>query len=581
VAPAVRVSNLRHELTFDRTTASARTLKVATTFDASGPGPVLLSLPAWTPGAYEIANFARNVRAFAAVQGGTALGWDKADPDTWRIRVTKAGPVTVSFDYLADDLDNARAWSRSDFLMVNGTNVFLYPEPTPGRAQLTLPATVSIKTEPDWSVATGMRPAGAPRTYREANYHDLADMPIFVGALDVDSVTVSGKVTRVATWPAGVFRGAPRLQFLSELGKSIPAMAKVFGSVPWDDYTVMIIFDPAYGGASALEHQNSHVGIYTPAIIGTTILPSITAHEIFHAWNVKRLRPADLWPYRYDQAQPTPWLWVSEGITDYYADLALVRSGITDSAGWLGLVQEKVDETISTVPVALEDASLSTWIHPEDGTGSIYYPKGALAGLLLDIMIRDASDNRRSLDGVMARLYQQAWQATRGFTGDEWWAAVQQAAGGRSFTEFAAKYIDGRESFPWEEILPLAGLRLTADSIREPRIGVSSSTDSSGALVLEIVPGSMAERAGVRVGDRLISVGEVITSTDDFGASYRARYGTTPEGTMLPMVVERGDQRLTLQGPMTVVVRTVRQLQFLPDAGEKALRIRKGLLSGG
>ena len=120
------------------------------------------------------------------------------------------------------------------------------------------------------------------------------------------------------------------------------------------NYTVMVIFEPSYGGGSALEHQSSHVGIYNPQFIGTPILPSITAHEIFHAWNVKRLRPAELWPYRYDQAQPTSWLWVSEGITDYYADLALVRGGIVDSTGWLDFTQQKVTEVAASPPVALE-----------------------------------------------------------------------------------------------------------------------------------------------------------------------------------------------------------------------------------
>ena len=105
------------------------------------------------------------------------------------------------------------------------------------------------------------------------------------------------------------------------------------------------------------------------------MLPSITAHEMFHSWNVKRLRPAEMVPYRYDLAQPTVWLWVSEGITDYYADLTLVRSGIVDSAAFFDETGDKIANVKQTVPVALEDASLSTWIHPTDGTGYIYYPR--------------------------------------------------------------------------------------------------------------------------------------------------------------------------------------------------------------
>ena len=126
-------------------------------------------------------------------------------------------------------------------------------------------------------------------------------------------------------------------------------------------------------------------------------------------------------PYDYHQAQPTPWLWVSEGITDDYADLARVRGGIIDSTQFMGLTANKANTVDMTLPTALEDASLSTWIHPEDGSGYIYYPKGSLAGLLLDIQIRDASDNARSLDDVMRKLYQNTYKKGRGFTAADFW----------------------------------------------------------------------------------------------------------------------------------------------------------------
>jgi predicted metalloprotease with PDZ domain len=451
-----RVSAVRYQLRFDSETAREHLVDVTMTFELAGTAPVQLSLPAWTPGAYEISNFARNVRGFEARQDTTSIRWDKIDYDTWRLRPIRPGRVTVHFSYFANDLDNAKAWSRNDFLLVNGTNVFLYPE----GSRLDFPATVTVTTSEGWRVATGMRLAGPNRAYREGNYHDLVDMPFFIGRFDVDSTEVDGKWIRVASWPAGVFHGTPRQQFEHELGGSIPSMAKVFGETPWDRYTIMLIFDPSFGGGSALEHQNSHVGIYNPEFIGTPILASITAHEIFHSWNVKRLRPADLWPYHYDRPQETVWLWVSEGITDYYADLALVRGGIVDSSGFQALTQEKVDAVYDAPPVALEDASLSTWISPTDGTSSIYYPKGALAGFLIDIMIRDASDNKRSLDDVMRGLYQRDYKNGRGFTGADWWTAVSQAAGGKSFEQFAARYIDGRDEFPWAPVLPLAGFQL-------------------------------------------------------------------------------------------------------------------------
>src|SRR5436190_388405 len=148
------------------------------TFTASGRDPVLLSLPAWTPGAYEIGNFSRWVIGFAAHSGDRALQWDKLDYDTWRIRRDSGGratsePMRVEFDFRADTLDNAIAWSRPDFLLFNGTNVFMYAE---GRS-LVFPSRVTVRTEPDWKVATSMPRASAAAAFTATNYHDLVDMP--------------------------------------------------------------------------------------------------------------------------------------------------------------------------------------------------------------------------------------------------------------------------------------------------------------------------------------------------------------------------------------------------------------------
>src|SRR6185437_4325871 len=146
-----------------------------------------------------------------------------------------------------------------------------------------------------------------------------------------------------------------------------------------------------------------------------------------------------------------------------------------------------------------EDASLSTWIHPTDGSEYLYYPKGSLAGFALDIMIRDASDNQRSLDTVMRELYRTTYKAGRGFTAADWWGAVSRAAGGKSFAEFNAKYVDGREPYPWAQVLPLAGLRVATDTIREARLGISASQDSTGGVVIrQVMPGGAAEEAGVK-----------------------------------------------------------------------------------
>lgn len=569
------ISNIRYDVRFDRSTAATRSLQVSMSFTTTGRAPVLLSLPAWTPGAYELSYYARWVLDFRAEAGGRALDWDKVDYDTWRVMPVGAGPVTVSFTYQADSLDNAMSWSRSDFVFFNGTNLFFQPE---GRGT-DFAATVTVTTEAAWQVATGMASAGSARTYRATNYHDLVDMPFFVGQMDVDSAEIAGVMVRTATYPAGQLTGPARAQFWDQLQRMIPPMIDVFDETPFENYTNLIVFDSAYPGGSALEHQNSHVGVYTPLIIGNPVLPSITAHEIFHAWNVKRMRPVEMVPYRYDRTQPTTLLWVSEGITDYYADLALVRGGIVDSTDFTLLTSGKMAEVAAAPPVALEDASLTTWIHPTDGTNYIYYPKGSLAGLLLDILIRDASDNRQGLDDVMKDVYHRTYKQGRGFSEQDWWQAVTRAAGGRSFAEINERYIDGREPFPWATTLTLAGLRLQADTIREPRVGVYTVTDSAGVLVTAVEPGSAAATAGVQPGDYLERIGDIPVNDATFGARFRARYGTT-EGTEVPVVVRRDGEPQTLTLRVTLAVRTEHSIQFDRNASPKALRIRNGILTG-
>jgi predicted metalloprotease with PDZ domain len=401
-------------------------------------------------------------------------------------------------------------------------------------------------------------------------------MPFFVGRFDVDSAQISGRWVRYATYPQGSVSGAARLTAWDQLKRVIPPEVAVFGEVPWENYTVMQIADSTYQGASGLEHQSSHVDVVSPLAIGSQFQPSLYAHEIFHAWNVKRLRPADMWPYEYDRAQPTPWLWVSEGITDYYADLAEVRGGVIDENGFYAATAAKMREIGDTRPVSLDDASIDTWIHPVDGTQYTYYAKGSLAGFMLDIMIRDASDNKQSLDDVMRELYTNVFKKDgRGFSGSDWWAAVSKAAGGRSFSDFAARYVDGREPYPWDRLLALAGMRATRPPA--PRLGVYTLVDSGGVLVTRVEEGSSAAAAGVKEGDYLLSVGEIPVTDEQFGEHFRAKFVNAPDGSPLVVKVRRAGATVNLTGKVRFAPGDI-LLGADPKANAKAVRIRNGIL---
>ena len=180
----------------------------------------------------------------------------------------------------------------------------------------------------------------------------------------------------------------------------------------------------------------------------------------------------------------------------------------------------------------------------------------------------------------MRDVYQSSYKSGRGFTAQDWWGAVSRAANGKSFADFNARYIDGREAFPWKSILPLAGLRLKVDSIKEPRLGVFTAMDSNGTSVkvTELEAGGAAEEAGVKIGDELISVGDVAVD-EGFGPRFRGRYGRS-EGQIIPIKVTRGRIPMVLQLKVRMTVSTRQSMTFDATASPKAMRVRRGLLTG-
>jgi predicted metalloprotease with PDZ domain len=568
------ISDISYEITADSSAVGRRQLGVAMSFHVSGTAPVVLALPAWSPGHYVLLWFARRVSQFDAQSNGVPLDWKKLDFQTWEITPRSAGTVRVSFNYLADAVDRAVAWTAPNFAFFNGTNLFLYPV----GSGFNWPARVTVHTEPSWGIATGMDPAPGVNSFTAANYHDLTDMPFYVGRFAIDSTQIAGKWIRIAFYPAATLTPARRDRTFDWLRKFLPHHIAVFGEAPFRNYTIFQRSNTVVNGGG-LEHQSSQVDEVTTSQLDAPYLPGLYSHEFFHAWNVKRLRPADMVPYRYDDAQPTTWLWVSEGVTDYYGALALVRGGINDSTGFFNFIAGEIASVTGAPPTAVSDASLGAWINPTDGSGGLYYPKGGFIGFLLDVMIRNATDNHSSLDNVMRTLYDQTYKRGLGFTATDWWREVSRAANGKSFAEFARRYVDGRESLPIDSVLALTALTVKSDTIGEPRLGIGTASDSSGILITDLNPSGAAAAAGARSGDRLVSIGDLTITNDASFDAFRARYSGTAL-TTLPLVVQRGTQTVTLQLPVRLVTRVRTIVSPVPNAPEKAVRIRNGILKG-
>lgn len=568
------VADVRFEVIAGAAQFSEHVFDVVLRFRALGSAPVLLSMPAWTPGSYSIADYAGAVSRVEVRQGSRALRWDKLDPDTWRILPRGEGVVEMRYRVGARGLGPSGSWTVSDFAFFNGTNLFLAVE-----GRLETPVTLVVRTEPTWRVTTAMASDDSTHRFRATDFHDLVDHPVFVGRFDLDSSLVADRWMRLATWPVGKVEGARRAALWDGLSRAVDPLVAVFGEVPWTRYTVFEVVTPEFGGMAALEHSESELAVLGESSLDQPFVLSVHAHEVAHAWNVKRLRPAEMVPYRYEVAQPTPWLWVSEGVTDYYADLALVRSGAIDETAFLVTTLGKIESVESRPATALEDASLQAWINVTDGTGDLYYDKGSLAGLALDILIRDASNNAFSLDDVMRDLYQRTYKAGRGFTHDDFWNAVARATHGRAFGDFDRRYIDGREAYPWNEWLPRAGWRLVEDTISEPRLGARLSENEFGARVTSIDPRGAGARAGLRTGDVITAIGGRSIGDPGFGTWWREHWGSQP-GATLPLTVQRDGATLALSAIVEIERRVERRIEPLPNATARASRIRAGILRG-
>jgi predicted metalloprotease with PDZ domain len=553
---------------------------VSAVFPTGGLDTLLVSLPAWSPGNYTIQNYARYVRHFDARNAaGEELFWDRFDKDTWRVPTGGTSQITVAFDYLADAIDLSESRLESDFGEILGTNLFLYQE-----GRLDRPAEVRFQLPAGWRVTTALPAAGD--AYRAANYDELADAETFVGHFSLDSLQVDGKWIRLAVYPASDYT-APVAKALREgIAKQATVQNRIMGGAPYDVYTVFfeVYHEPIQFGGG-LEHLASQFDIMPfnafavpDDTLGSFMRP-LTAHEFFHLWNVKRIRPAGMWPYDYHAEQFTPLLWWSEGVTDYYGALTDWRAGLWSDAEFLDDVRANISQVASAPePWSEEDGSVATWIDEVFVNSSqLYYPKGSLTGLLLDISIRDATNNQHSLDEVMRNLFTRYYQAGRGFRTRDLLALLTEA-GMPNVDDFYQRYINGREPLPYESILPKGGIAVSVDSALSPLLGVQMS--GAFNVISGVVPGSAADVAGVQAGDTVVSIGDVAATNDqDWGPRFRQHYAGKA-GAPLPIVVLRGGQQITLNATVRVHAVHSYRLTRMANPNPRAARIWHGLATG-
>ncbi len=471
-----------------------------------------IRMPAWTPGYYQLLNFADNVSNLSAAdKTGKSLAVIKSSRNGWKI---PSGPKQqVKITYL---VKAARAFVATPFVdtshaYIVPTGVFMYvPE------ELNRMAHVSLHIPHQWSAATGLHFWNKDhRRFTADNFDILFDSPILVGSLEyLEPFQVKKIPHYFASYKPGEFN---RKAFIDDLQKIVAEAIATIGDIPYRKYFFLGI-GPGPGG---IEHLNSTTFGFTGNALSTPDgkrrMYTFLAHEYFHHYNVKRIRPVELGPFDYDKENKTTMLWVSEGITVYYDQLIVCRAGLISLQELINAFRDRLlgyENKPGRLFQSATEASYNTWSDGPFGrqdddfnrTVSVY-DKGSVLGLMLDFNIRHASGNTRSLDDVMRKLYRDYYQQKkRGFTPEEFRAVCEEMAG-KKLNEFF-EYVSTTKPIDYKKYFRYGGLDIDTMPKKIPGawLGVTTRNQNDTTIVTNVDYQSPAWNAGIRRRMVIISI---------------------------------------------------------------------------
>ena len=522
-------------------------------------GPVELVMPAWTPGSYMVREFARHVLSLRAEDGGGApLRWAKTDKLTWRVEAPADGTLRVSYRVYAHELSVRSSHLDASHGYVNGASAFLYAA---GRERD--PVRLEVEAPEGWTITTGLGKTERAGVFRAADYDELVDCPLEMGTHELVEWEQEGKTHRYAVWG----RGNQQMgRLVEDTRKVVAATRELFGGVlPYDEYTFILHVVPGeYGG---LEHRNStSIVLDRWSFRGTEYERAIVlvAHEYFHVWNGKRIRPAALGPFDYTRENYTRSLWIVEGFTTYYTDVLLRRAGVMTPQRYLertGGAIAHLQALPGRLEQTLEDASFDAWIkyyRQDENTPNAtvsYYHKGAMVAMLLDLRIREITRNRRSLDDVLRVLWERYGLRDVGFPEEGIQDVVAEVCGDRldAFFDLALR---STGELDFDGPLAAAGLELAAPPATPGpggsppgapggtplTTGIRTKEEAGRSLVATVVAGGPGHRAGVNAGDEMVALDGLRVNARDL----QTRIMEREAGDVVQLTVFRRDELLTL-----------------------------------
>jgi len=551
---------------------AAHLFEVRLTVEAPDASGQVFAMPAWIPGSYMIRDYAKHIVEIRAESDGLAVPLRKLDKTTWQADATKR-PLTVVAEIYAYDPSVRGAHLDLTHAYFNGPCVFLNAighESVPCELEILPPDETFAK---DWRVATSMRPKTAEQyafgLYMADDYAELIDHPVEIGHLLVGEFEVNGIPHAIA------IRGTTHVDIarLCHDLKRVCAQQMSLLGVPENlDRYLFLLHTPGsgYGGlehrwSSSLVCERDNLPVRGDAEVsdGYRTFLGLASHEYFHLWNVKRMKPAAFTPYNLREESHTGLLWVFEGITSYYDDLALARCGLISPESYFELLGQTITRVLrgaGRLRQSIEESSFDAWtkFYKQDANAAnsivSYYAKGALVALALDLKIRIETEGRASLDGVMRACWERWGQSEEGMP-EGGLEQISSEVSELDLGDFFDAAVRGTGELPLPALLQNFGIdyQLRAASDRNDKGGKPSEkqagpwlgatlTESSGKSVFSVIHnGSPAEQAGIAPGDVAVALdGLALTvgNCDRRLRSYRA-------GDKLDLVVFRGDELLT------------------------------------
>ncbi|QZZ21501.1 M61 family metallopeptidase [Leptothermofonsia sichuanensis E412] len=487
-----------------------------------------LKMPVWTPGSYLVREYSRHLQNFAAFAGEhrVPLSWRKLSKNHWQIELQGQTALTVTYRIFANELTVRTNHLDETHGYFNGAALFFY---IPGYERC--PVRVAI-APPDstWKIATALPPvADSPNTFLAKDFDTLVDSPFEVGIHQTYEFEVQGKPHRLVVWGEGNLEPE---RLITDIQKVIGAEAGLFGGLPYDRYLFLLhLSSQGFGG---LEHRDSCSLIYQRFGFRNqdryNRFIQLVAHEFFHLWNVKRIRPKAFEVFDYEQENYTPSLWFSEGTTSFYDLIFPYRAGIYDLRAYLNALSKEITRYLTTPGrrvQPLSESSFDAWIklYRQDANSPnsqmSYYLKGEMVSLLLDLLIRERHGNWRSLDDVMRQMWERFGKPEIGFTPGDLQQVIESVAG-TDLSDFFAKYLDGLDELPFDTYLNPFGLGLQADLHGEaPYLGLHMKLEHGRELIKFVESASPAQNAGLDAGDELLALNGIRVSGEHLNERLR------------------------------------------------------------